>query len=322
MRNLPTGAMLVATAAAAAAIANWALRHEPSALDGSGRTQAETSGSVALAPEVLRQEAIVRREVVPLEAAPRTTGLARTRDPRPATSREDVASADADEAREAAEAAERAARTAELEREAIAALRAIVRGQQQLQASSVIDTDGDGAGEYGYLGEVMGVSPMRKFVPGEGARAGRPGEVLNPPFLSKDFGVLSIVGAHGVLKRSAYYFQVHLPDAATESPVGALTEAAGGGADVVLPGAYAELLWGCYAWPAEASDLPLRTFFVNHEGDVLACDEMRSGYAGSNGPRFDAALSNAVAGDMRQPLGLASLGNHANDGFGWSVVGN
>lgn len=316
MRNLPTGAMLVATAAAAAAIVNWTMQPQPSALDDSGRPRGVTSGSVALAPEVLRQEVPVRGEVRALEAAPRPTVVARTLAPRPAKTRDSAPSA------EATGAAARAALTAELERDAIAALRAITRGQQQLQASHVIDTDGDGSGEYGYLGEVIGVSPLRKFVPGEGARSGRPGEVLDPPFLSIDFGVLSIVGAHGALKRGAYYFQVHLPDAATESPVGALAEAAGGGADLVLPGAYAEVLWCCYAWPAETSAVPLRTFFVNHEGDVIVCDETQNGYAGSNVPRFDAALSNAVAGDMRQPLGLASLGNRSNDGFGWSLVGN
>ena len=39
---------------------------------------------------------------------------------------------------------------------------------------------------------------------------------------------------------------------------------------------------------------------------------------GANAPRFDAALSCALAGDMRQPLGLASLGNGANDGSAWT----
>lgn len=312
MRNLPTGAMLVATAAAAAAIVNWAMQHQPSALH---RVQGETSGSVALAPEVLRQDVRVPTEVAPRAAVPPTKSVARKVEPRPAKAH-DAPSA------EAIEAASRAARSIELEREAIASLRAIARGQAQLQASHVIDTDGDGSGEFGFLGEIMGVSPMRKFVPGEGARPGVPGEVLDPPFLSADFGVFSIVGAHGVLKRGAYYFQVHLPDAATESPVGALAEAAGGGAELVLPGAYAEVLWCCYAWPAETSDVPLRTFFVNHEGDVIVCEEAQNGYAGTNVPRFDAALSSTLAGDMRQPLGLSSLGKRANDGFVWSVVGN
>ena len=58
------------------------------------------------------------------------------------------------------------ARISANENAAIATLRSIASGQAQLESSCAIDTDADGGGEFGYFGELAGLSPMRKFSPG------------------------------------------------------------------------------------------------------------------------------------------------------------
>ena len=51
------------------------------------------------------------------------------------------------------------------ERAAIAALRSIASAQAQLASSGAIDTDDDGVGEYGYLGELAGTAFLRVYDP-------------------------------------------------------------------------------------------------------------------------------------------------------------
>ncbi|MFN0008549.1 MAG: prepilin-type N-terminal cleavage/methylation domain-containing protein, partial [Planctomycetota bacterium] len=53
------------------------------------------------------------------------------------------------------------ARLSANEAAAISTLRSITSAQAQLQSSAAIDTDADGAGEYGYFGELSGVDPLR-----------------------------------------------------------------------------------------------------------------------------------------------------------------
>ena len=79
------------------------------------------------------------------------------------------------------------ARVSANENAAIATLRSIAAAQQQLQASSAIDTDADGGGEYGYFGELAGADPVRVYnsgTPQEGAAA----DLLDPTYLPVQFG--------------------------------------------------------------------------------------------------------------------------------------
>lgn len=292
MKKTTTGRQLVTAAAAAVAIAAWSLSAAP---DGPG-PRPTTASAVALMPEVARHDLVAKEG------------------PKPALSAAEKAEAEGRAARE------REARRVEREREAVAALRIVARVQELLQESAVIDTDGDSLGEHGYLGELMGITPVRKSSSDDLSRPVLAGDLLDPPFLANDFGVLTIVGAHAAVRRGAYYLQVHLPDRAQEPPIGAVTEAPGGGVERVLPGGFAEVAWCCYAWPADTSDGPLGTFFVNQAGVVLVCDGMQSPYAGNVAPRFDAALSDALPGDLLQPLGLAAEGRRANDGLVWTEV--
>ena len=74
------------------------------------------------------------------------------------------------------------ARASSNEHAAIAALRSIASAQAQLVAIGAIDTDMDGAGEYGYLGELAGSAPLRVWT-NIGTALEAYGRGLCPPIL-------------------------------------------------------------------------------------------------------------------------------------------
>ena len=98
------------------------------------------------------------------------------------------------------------ARLAANEAAAISALRSVSTAQAQVQASGAIDTDADGAGEYGYFGELSGAVPCRVSA-GGGPAAGGATDVLNPTILSQAFGIVQ----NSLVTRQGYEFQIWLP---------------------------------------------------------------------------------------------------------------
>ena len=173
------------------------------------------------------------------------------------------------------------ARLAANESAAIATLRSLASAEAQLCATGAIDEDKDGAGEYGFLGELSGMRPLR------GQR-----ETLEPAVLSPAFGDLVDDGdGDGVVQRSGYWFQVWLParngggiaERATLSPLKVNVNAA-------------EQAWCAYAWPVEPGTTGRRVFFINQEGDVLVFDNPEGAFGGlertgGRQPSFDSALS-------------------------------
>jgi hypothetical protein len=153
---------------------------------------------------------------------------------------------------------------------------------------------------------------------------------LVPTHLPTPFGrVEADAGGEGCVERQGYLYKIFLPNANVDAgvPTGAYPEAATGGTNPALLGTWGsgncETMWCVYAWPVTPGQTGTRAFFLNHEGDVIAHDNKNSAYAGLiRTPTFDAALSNATPGDFDQPLGLAKMGNIANDGNLWVVVGN
>jgi len=237
------------------------------------------------------------------------------------------------------------ARSSANENAAIATLRSISAAQQQFQASSAIDCNADGGGEYGFFAELAGTTPMRIYdgaviapFPGTNNVIGAATDILTPPFLATAFGNVQsdVANGHGMVTRQGYNFKIFLPAAvAVGAPVtGVFEDPAGLGsaANVALIGAdAAEIFWCAYAWPADAGRTGNRCFFINQEGDVLQFDNRNAGAAAPpagtyNGtlrsPLFGAAYDNTVANDMTQALGLTAMGNAANDGNVWTVVGN
>lgn len=150
-----------------------------------------------------------------------------------------------------------------------AVLRSLAAAQTQFRHSGVVDTDGDGAGEFGYLGELSGARALRRRDPVEG-----PPRKLDPPFLSATFRSFQEDAlGHGVVTFQGYAFKVFLPASPKDGYVAGLGEGARGGhAEGDLPGSeVCEQHWCAYAWPIDRASGG-KLFFINEEGDLLAKD--------------------------------------------------
>ena len=151
---------------------------------------------------------------------------------------------------------------------AIATLKTISSAQAQCQASGVIDANNNGAGEFGYFGELSGTD----FIRTSGGISAT--ERITPSVLSAAYGTV----ADSRVTRSGYIFQMYLPgtDAAP------LAENATGGAEgIAVDNALCEVVWCCYAWPSSYGNSGKRAFFVNQTGDVLATRNDTNSYSGA-----------------------------------------
>jgi prepilin-type N-terminal cleavage/methylation domain-containing protein len=208
------------------------------------------------------------------------------------------------------------ARLAANEAAAIATLRSVSSAQAQIQSSGAIDTDADGAGEFGYFAELAGAVPMRvsdNAVPPAvpAGQAGTAADILAPAILPSAFG--NVAGS--VVSRSGYYFEMFMPDSTFQ---GIAEDAAGGGAANVGGAATninannSEIMWCCYAWPMGVGQTGNRAFFVNQEGDLLQCQNRQAvpftGPAG--GPTFqDAYLLTDMSSGLRVGVASAATGS-------------
>ena len=191
---------------------------------------------------------------------------------------------------------------------AIATLKNISSAQAQCQASGVIDENNNGAGEYGYFGELSGADEVR--INGGLSTT----EFISPAVLSNAFGN---VAASRVV-RSGYVFQMYLPGLGGTN---FMPEAPGGGAtaSTVDPNA-AEVLWCCYAWPSSYGNSGKRTFFINQGGDVLGCRNSTTRYNGTANPPIAGAAA-YLAGVTNANLASSIAANTLSiDGESWVVV--
>ena len=187
---------------------------------------------------------------------------------------------------------------------AIATLKNISSAQSQCQASGVIDVNNNGAGEYGFFGELSG----RVVV-----RAGT--QAISPPVLSTAFGNIN---AQANVARSGYLFRMWLPNniqaGIMETPTTGGDPANALGVD---PG-QAETLWCCYAWPQVYGNSGKRTFFINQSGDVLQTNSALVQYNGTLAvPAQNAAFLSTTSGYMRDQVAANSVGQDTNR---WTVV--
>ncbi len=210
------------------------------------------------------------------------------------------------------------ARLAANEAAAIATLRSVSSAEAQIQSSGAIDTDADGAGEYGYFAELAGSVPMRisdNAVPGPAA--GQPGtaaDILSPSILPSAFGTVS----GSLVSRSGYYFELFMPDLTfqgiAEDPAGGGAANAGGAATNINAN-NSEIMWCCYAWPMDTGATGNRCFFVNQEGDLLQCQNRQAvpftGTTAGGGvqPTFDEAY---LLTDMSSGLRVGVAGGPQN----------
>ncbi len=160
------------------------------------------------------------------------------------------------------------ARLAANEAAAISSLRSVATAQSQLQSSDAIDTDGDGAGEYGYFGELSGAFPLRVTVGGLPAAGTVGRDELFPSILSSSFG--NVTGSR--VLRQGYYFQMWLPATGVAPVAGLAEDPTGGKLSAPFPNSNnGEIMWCCYAWPANYHKTGNRAFFVSYEGELLQC---------------------------------------------------
>jgi prepilin-type N-terminal cleavage/methylation domain-containing protein len=199
---------------------------------------------------------------------------------------------------------------------AISTLRSIATGQSQLQSSGAIDTDLDGAGEYGYFGELSGAFPVRVSAAGVPAAGAAGTDELFPTILSSSFG--RVTGSR--VSRQGYLFQMWLPAATAAGNVAGIPELGTGGADPAnFPNSNnGEILWCCYAWPVEVHKSGNRAFFTSHEGELLQClNRSATPYTSTTKtPPFDEAF--ATPGDMSSALRIGAVGGA--DNTIWSPV--
>jgi prepilin-type N-terminal cleavage/methylation domain-containing protein len=202
------------------------------------------------------------------------------------------------------------ARLSANEAAAISTLRSVATAQAQIQSSGAIDTDADGAGEYAYFGELSGQRPVRISAAGVPAAGAAGVDNLNPAILSSAFG--NVTGSR--VQRQGYMFQMWLPAATVGGVVGAVAEdATGGKAAAPFPNSNnSEILWCCYAWPADDHKTGNRAFFTSHEGELLQCqNRSATPYDGTvKTPAFDEAFS--TAGDMSSSLRIGIIGGADN----------
>ena len=211
------------------------------------------------------------------------------------------------------------ARLSANESAAISTLRSLSSSQAQVQSSGAIDSDGDGAGEYGYFAELSGSQPVR-ISNGAGLPTfGAPGvDNLTPSVMSSAFGA---VNATSQVSRSGYLYQVYLPAATVGAATAGIAEDPTTGGKLAAPFPdpdNCEVLWCCYAWPIQVNQTGNRVFFINQEGDLLQMlNRQAVPYTTTvGGPAYDAVFS--LNNDMGSPLGINGV--PSQDTFTWAPV--
>jgi len=121
-------------------------------------------------------------------------------------------------------------------------------------AALAVDLDEDGIGEFGTLGELTGVDPLR----------GYPSQAyLEPPVVSPG---LRPTGAHGTAQRSGYCFRLYLP-----GPDGSWLRVDEDPSQRTAD--ESEVRWCVFAWPVHHEGETTRTFRVDQTGRVSATNE-------------------------------------------------
>lgn len=167
------------------------------------------------------------------------------------------------------------ARTDANERTAAETLRKIASAQMEFRERAVIDRDGDGIGEFAYLGELNGlIAPSGS------------GEPLSSAFLPAEFQTMR----SGCLEKHGYFFRVDLPGSGGTWH----SEAQEGGRTRTLAADPTERAFLAYAWPVEVDTTGRRVFVIDETGKVHANDNETQGYSGlENQPASTAALSSS-----------------------------
>ena len=150
------------------------------------------------------------------------------------------------------------ARIAANETSCMGSLRAIATGQEQFRTNTLVDVDGSGSGEFGFITEIAGVEPYRTG----GCLTAGP---ARPAFIPSSFGVAVQNSAVFVSNHSGYHLRLFLPD--LEGQVDAIAET------LPLPcdpnaARTQEQRWVAYGWPTSIGVTGNAAFFVNQRAEI------------------------------------------------------
>ena len=187
-----------------------------------------------------------------------------------------------------------AARLEANESVAIAALRSIHTAQETFRTSVIRDADGDGEGEYAYIGELLG-----------GPRPGEKNTRAHRALMSGQW-----MRKKGDFIRGGYRFRVYLP-AEDGSPIG---ENAKASRIKRVDGDLAETVVVVLAWPVSEGITGDRAFYMDATGRIYACRD--GAYTKDRAPAPD-VLSSQTRNRASRPL---RQGEMARDGNRWDRV--
>lgn len=184
---------------------------------------------------------------------------------------------------------------------ALTQVRNFTTAQAQFRAMSAVDSDADGAGEYGSFGELAGAVPLNLR-----GGAGQP-VPMDPPILAPPF---ELIDAQGRTSKTGYYFVMYLPDAGLVGQ----PDRPNGGPDLAVDADNCEYAWSCYAWPIAPGSSGSVAYYVDHRGEILVSRMDVLAYDATTMPAFNAALTGAI---MTSNLAAGVVGN---DGNGWTAL--
>jgi prepilin-type N-terminal cleavage/methylation domain-containing protein len=179
----------------------------------------------------------------------------------------------------------------------IQVLRSVSSAQELVRTRAVLDLDGNGLSEYGFLGEVTGLNPLRGS-----------GDLLSP---AARIGFVD-VDANGFGEQKGYLFRLYLPDAGGAGVPETATTLTN--VDPIRAASFFTVL----AWPQIYGSSGQRTFFLNQSGEIVATVD--PDYSGKSGaPPANAALV-GVTGGVIATNSLATSGQTGADGNRWTSV--
>jgi len=186
-------------------------------------------------------------------------------------------------------------------------LRSLAAAETTFVTRCIVDQNGNGSGEYGFLQEMTG------YVIPRGRAAVLPtGEGIS--------SALGKTDANGISTKSGYCFQLWLPTAAgVATHEGAKTVPAASALDAPAQ----ETRWACYSWPVQHGSTGYRVFVVNQQAEVYqAPNDDGSGKAlysaPAKAPAAAAALDPASANAANLDGNFPQSGTAATDGEMWS----
>lgn len=188
----------------------------------------------------------------------------------------------------------------------IGVMRSLAASNESFRLGSIVDQDGDGNGEYGWLGELAGTEPCRVF-----------GNTMSAsPYTAQ---ILGIKDAAGRAEWHGHYVRLALPTAGGGwtweprrlPPVPFPPRPSSqGDADAQ------EQRWVAYGWPVHGAAFGGHTVVTGWTGEVYRCDESVRAYWGDSGPGPDAAFD--ASGSL--PSGPPPTGWLGRDGNRWQLV--